>query len=366
MPKISLPLIYAAFLVYVALTLFYWWKYRQISKGKLVKVSVAAGVIIATTYCIFAYNVPDFLGYINSIRIMRNYHTDSSFEPIYAWILKAINYNELGFRFCIFIPAGLCLWYLARRYAERPDVFICCFMILGLFDVANLARSSFSDLVGFIGIFAIWQNPLKLKNSVLFIVCTILALTFHKSAFLILLPFAMSFLPLNRRILKFYLFLVPVAMIIANFALDWLFANYTIDEGYTDDSTNKIVWTYALRKAALYISVAVIWIYPLIKLRHLASRHNYNGYLYRFLFFGLLIWISILPYPMSFFVAERVQSHCILPIIMMFAYMTCKANAKQLRTMRICMGGYAIVHLLSAFYILFFMIMNFMMMSRLL
>lgn len=95
LPPTSLPLITGAFFFFVFFQFYASVQFRQ-------AITYGAGInkygflwFLLFLYSIFAYNSPDFLGYIRALYFGAKSNEIEAFEDIYVWLLREIEYLSL-------------------------------------------------------------------------------------------------------------------------------------------------------------------------------------------------------------------------------------------------------------------------------
>lgn len=354
MPAISLNLVYISYLYLCIMLLYAYNRYHAYVNGHNIKFSTFWILALMFIYCIYAYNVPDFVGHLASIKIIKIFGANAShLEDFYVRIIEFANFDNITFRLIIYIPIFLILYYFATKFTSNKYVFLCCAIMILMNPTANLIRSSLSDYIGYAGILTFYKNRFGIKNIILLSICSVICLYLHKSAFLIFIPFLLSFLPLNKNLIKTYILVFPILAIIGNYIVIKLFQTHFSDSLYNSNETMSN--NYILRKVVVSTILFVIWFYALKKMQGLAILRNFNGYIYRFMFFAFIIWTVSILFPVNHFVAERFFSHCLIPLSLFITYFTIHSPNRVRRNLGVLMICYVIIAILDAYYSVYYL-----------
>lgn len=317
LPPTSLPLIAGAFCFFVLLQVYGY----SILRGSIIYGTQYKNYryiwLSLFLYSIFAYNSPDFLGYIRALYFGAKSDEIESFELIYELLLREIEYNNILFRIISYSITYYFVYKIFINDTANKTIFIGIYIIILLSPISNLVRASIADAVAYTGIFILFKNHKKANRFFKFIIFFSIALTLHKSTFLLLAPLILCFLPFNKNSIRLYLGLYPIlatiVIIIIFFLKDYIGGGY----GSNDFDNNM---SYVIRKVVTTAMTFIVWLKAII----IGYRYNHNkdlyGLTYRFIFYAFLIWIAFLFVPMSHYVAERFMTHCLIPLSLYMSY----------------------------------------------
>lgn len=354
LPPTSLPLITGAFFFFVFFQFYASVQFRQ-------AITYGAGInkygflwFLLFLYSIFAYNSPDFLGYIRALYFGAKSNEIEAFEDIYVWLLREIEYNNILFRIIIYSITYAFIYYIFKHYVLYKGVFLILYIIILLSPISNLVRASMADAVAFLGIFVLYNNHTKANNVFKFIILFSAALLLHKSTFLLIVPLLLSFLPFNNNSVKLYVGFYPAIAIVLVVIV--MILKDVLGGGYASDEFDNNA-AYILRKVVTSGMTFVIWAKVLMLGFKYKNKKDLYGYTYRFLFFSMLIWIGLLFVPMSHYVSERFMSHCLLPLAFYLSYIIgvegCKLRRRTRKSLIFLMFCYAIINILDNIYNLY-------------
>lgn len=297
---------------------------------KSFKLPFYLSIIGLTLFSIFAYCTPDFLGHIMILDIAKQWHgLQFHLEPYYLYVANLTNYNNILFRICVIVPSYVIIYLIIRNFVKNHTLFICCFVIIQLFNASNIIRSNFSDLLFYLG-FLGWCFRKNGLNLLFFILCSIASFYLHKSAFMLFIPFVACLFPLKSKYLKLYILFIPLFIICANYVIQWIFNELFSDSNY-QYTTESYSLSKKIRDYGLYSLIFILWTYILYKLKNYSKEHSFWGYIYRFVFFSLIIWISLFGIEASRYIAQRFYCHTLFPLTFLTSHflVTQKYNARN-------------------------------------
>ena len=283
-------------------------------------------IVIFTMFGIYAYFTPDFLGHLEIIDYIEYHNVDEHhFELVYLLLLNLVKYDNILFRAIIMIIMFGFLYFIGKRFSYNPSLFLFCFAIMALFSYANVIRSSLSDCVIYSGIFIFYWKQ-NIKTFIILLVFSILSVFFHKSVIMISIPLLLSIIITQKIYIKYSIILFPIIVISAKFITSWIFRTYFISsEEYMveiDHALSKVLRNYIYN----FILICT-WGFILLKLYNHADRIDFIGYIYRFLFYSFIIYLSFFFMGYSNYVGDRFGSHCILPLTIAITW--CKQLLKR-------------------------------------
>lgn len=348
MLTISINLIYISFVFYGILQIFSLIKLnKNLYHGKR-EMPIKFVLSFCLIFSVYAYCVPDFAGHALILKLLSE-SKESHIEPFYDWLGKFVNCDYLLFRIIIYSVIYYCLFVIMKKYSANKKIFVLFFIIWMLSSISNLIRSSLSDVIAFLGILAFYRNPGNVKNFLILLIFIIPSFYLHKSAFMLIVPLALSFLPLNKRKSLIYAILFPIITIAANFVMSYLFKTYFVNSSYSS-MQEGINLTYIIRNVVVFCVNFMVWLFIIRKTTYLAHSRTLYGYIYRFLFFGLIIWSATTLLPISSYVGYRFFGHCLIPIVLLATYLASKSSfivKSKLYMYSVCL---VIINIINGYY----------------
>lgn len=159
-------------------------------------------------------------------------------EQAYIFIAKIVGYNYLLFRLIVWGGTALFSYLLGKRLGVNKSLYLFFFVIISL-DIFSFQRGSLAMALGFWG-FSYIIKPFKKSKLLSFCIgLTIIYCStfFHKSAFILIPVFLLSFLRYNKRTIVLLLIGAPV---IAYFMLNYL-ADFLLNLGTDGELINATV-----------------------------------------------------------------------------------------------------------------------------
>ncbi len=295
------------------------------------------------TFGVFAFISADYYSYETLIYRVQILETPLDVEPPYWSLIPWLNYNNTLLRCVLLIPSFLGLWYIFKRYTSDFGISIGLFTIILLNGFSTTIRSSFADVIFFLGAFYFLEKKSKI-SFLLFLFTTIICCVFHKSGFMLIIPFLFTILSGSKSTIKIMLWLFPVGVVIVRILVGVIFSHYFEDSSY-QEHTGYQSGSVLVRDLMYYFLLFLLIAYSLwINRKSLTGTKSFNSYLYKFVFFSTYIWLLLLVSGSSRYLASRFLAHTLIAVIMLISLATLKGNKKFLTTVSIITGMLILVN----------------------
>lgn len=267
------------------------------------------------------YISADYKGYAEAISWMKIYTFTQHMELPYSYLALWLDYSNFWFRFLLSIIAFGATGYILKQYTRKPDLSLAIFMCIYLFTTATILRSSVADVMFYIGLFAIYTKRTA-RSWFLFLILASCSFFLHKTAFMMLVPAILSFIPFRKRVYKLIPWLLPVGIVVGNIVMTYIFETFFPKSVYVGDLADN--------SRAAVLSRAWGWVFMICTYgmilygnRCLLSKDNCNsfeGRVYRYFYWTVIIWIVLVFLPGSHFIAVRFVAHAFIPIVILLSY----------------------------------------------
>ena len=168
------------------------------------------------------YISADYKGYAEAISWMKIYTFTQHMELPYSYFALWLDYSNFWFRIVLSALIFVLTGYILKKYTHKPDLALAIFMCIYLFTTATILRSSVADVIFYIGLFAIYTKRTA-KSWFLFLILAPCSFFLHKTAFMMLVPAILSFIPFRKGFYKFVPWLLPVGIIVGNIVMSYIF-----------------------------------------------------------------------------------------------------------------------------------------------
>lgn len=332
---------------YLGMVLYAFFKYNTFCSRRIQIIRHTKPLILIPLCFIFAllpFFVPDYYGHQMVLSVTQTYGSEKShIEPIYNYLMELTNYDYLLFRLIIIGFGFVLLNRIINTYSLNIDLCWILIVIFFLYPMANIMRSSFSDLICLSGILYFYQKR-YLKNLIICILLFGISLIFHKSAFMIIFPFILSLKKLNKTYFKIFLISLPIIIIISKLLISSLINIYFADNSFASES-DFILSKRILSYISNFISM-LLFTYIIFKGKNLLSYKTLYGYIYRLFFYSYLIWICLLFGGVSHYVPARFISHFYIMVALLIVFLT--LNLKNRNQLFFCVSLYVINIILTS------------------
>lgn len=345
---ILLKYVTLSFIIYcILITTSYLICYRSIIKHSIIHLPFKTVIFILLIFCTFAYFTPDFLGHLNAIQAIKTWgEKGSSLEPIHIKIIQSINYDNIKYRFCLYCIAFICIYIIAKKYVLDTSLFFCIYVICCLFIAANIIRSNICDCICFVGILAFFYRR-KLTSILLLLISLYIGIMFHKSAFMIIIPLMCSIFIRSKKLITFLLISFPILILIGKYITSWIFDSYFENSIYLED--NYYLKSKLIKDIIKNIALAALWVFTILRLKSMSINNNFLAYIYRFLLFSFVIYLSFFFFGYSHYVRDRFSYHCLIPLTIALTWIIPTLNAKRTLQMKNLLLIYVIADYVDAF-----------------
>lgn len=267
------------------------------------------------------YISADYKGYAEAISWMKIYTFTQHMELPYSYFALWLDYSNFWFRIVLSALIFVLTGYILKKYTHKPDLALAIFMCIYLFTTATILRSSVADVIFYIGLFAIYTKRTA-KSWFLFLILAPCSFFLHKTAFMMLVPAILSFIPFRKGFYKFVPWLLPVGIIVGNIVMSYIFETYFPDSIYVNDIAD---YSRSAVVSRAWSWVFMICLYPMILYsnRGLLANHKsaeFESRVYRYFYWVVMIWIVLVFLPGSHYIAARFVSHAFLPIVILLSY----------------------------------------------
>ena len=317
------------------------YNYTIRDKNALVPRSATTLKLLCYIFCLFPFFVPDYEGHQMVVSVTRDYGAEKShIESVYNWLMLITDYDYLLFRLIIISISFYLLNYSISNFGI--DNRLCWYLaiIFIILPLANIIRSTLADMFAFVGILFYYKKR-TLKSLFTCMFFFLIAFIFHKSVFMVVVPFIFSLRKIRRIEFQSYFLILPLLIIVSRIIVAYIFNIYFDKSEYNSEGD------FILSKRILYyIGVLVnimVFYYAIINGRVFLRSGNFIGYIYRFILYSFLIWICLCFSGTSHYVASRFVAHTYLPLILYLAFMT-----RYLRSKRIMLTNITVYVMFSA------------------
>ncbi|MDE6292909.1 MAG: EpsG family protein [Bacilli bacterium] len=178
--------------------------------------------IVGGTFCIIS---ADYYNYTQMLDRLKTWSMSDEVEPIYWVLAKYVEYKVFYFRALILFVYYL-IFSLLVKQLSIPKTIVYNFFIVYLFlIVTTILRSSAADAIMWLGIFYFFRHRGFWTYICLLILCSI-GIVAHKSSFMVILLFALSYIPLKKAFIQFSILSIPVAVLIIRMIVPIIFAKF--------------------------------------------------------------------------------------------------------------------------------------------
>lgn len=327
---------FICWIVYTLIILFAWiFFYKKYSKGRRIRFNAFYAFLICVIFGYFAVITPDYYAYYSFIETVRKWVLPQDVETVYALLIPYLDYDYSLFRAIIVIPAFCLLFDIFRRYAINLQLCISLFILFNLLAFSTTIRSSLADGIFYIGAFA-YIKERSVKSFALCVITTVLCCFFHKSAFMLIVPFLLSFLSIRKNI-KVLIAIFPMAILIGQMVVSYVFVNY-LDKSTYGSYQNYMSGSIMIRDYLQNIIFFILMSYTLWVSRDLLKyRKSFYTVMYKMVFFSEYIWLVCLCIGVSRYLPSRFLAHMIIPILLLVTY-TCQSQNKRYLTTLAILG----------------------------
>lgn len=296
--------------------------------------------LICTIFGLFAVITPDYYAYYGFIEKVRIWILPKDVETLYALLIPYLNYDYLLFRAIIIIPAFCLLFYIFKQYAVDMNLCVSLFVVFNLLSFATTIRSSLADGIFYVGAFLYIRNN-SYKHFIICLGTTVLCCFFHKSAFMLIVPFVASLCHIGKNI-KFLIAIFPVAVILGKIIVSYVFSKY-LEESIYGSYQSYLSGSIMLRDYLQNFVFFMLILYTLWYSRDLLkSKTRFYAILYRLVFFSGYIWGISLCIGVSRYLPSRFLTHMMIPVLLLITY-TCQYHKRKYLTAITILGVAMIV-----------------------
>lgn len=293
---------------------------------------ISRSISKTTIFCCFMvallpFFAPDFEGHQMVLSITKTYGAAKSHvEPVYNYLMEIVEYDYFSFRLVIIGVGFLLLMKIIDKYSIDKNICWITIIIFFIYPMANIMRSSFADIICLFGILSYYRRP-YLKNLIICLLFSAIALFFHKSTFMIIVPFVLSLKVLKKSVLKVFFVSLPIIIIIGRIIISSLINIYFADNSFVTEGD------FILSKRILsYFSNGIniiLFTYIILKGKYLLPDSTLYGYMYRLFLYSYMIWICLLCMGVSHYVPARFISHMYIIIAFLVSFLTVKLKRKK-------------------------------------
>lgn len=342
----SITTVTVSFFWYIAVIMFSYYKCNIacIYKTKPLISTSQIYKFVFFIFALFPFFAPDYYGHHLVVSVTKQYGSEKSHvEPIYNLLMDFTDYDYLLFRLCIIVPGYIILNKIINKFSLYTPLTWYLIGIFFLFPMSNIIRSSLADIIGLTGIFYYYRNR-SLSHLFLCLMLLGIALVFHKSAFMLFVPFILSLKTLNKSVFKIIFICLPIIIMLGRVMILLIANTFFLDNSFMQEGD------FILSKRILsYLTIIVnllLFTYIVHKGKILLPSKTFNGYIYRLFFYAYLIWICLLLVGVSHYVPARFITHFYIVIAFLLTFLI--MNLKIRRQLFICLSIYVANMILSS------------------
>lgn len=267
------------------------------------------------------YISADYKGYTEAIRWMKIYTITQHMELPYCYLALWLDYSNFWFRVVLSVLVFVLTGYILKKYTHKPDLALAIFMCIYLFITATVLRSSVADVIFYTGLFAFYAKR-TVRTFVAFVIFAACSFFLHKTAFMMLVPAILSFIPFRKGVYKLIPWLLPVGIVLGNIVMAYIFETYFPKSVYVNDIAD---YSRSAVVSRAWSRVFMICLYSMILYtnRGLLSDYKsaeFENRVYRYFYWVVMIWIVLVFLPGSHYIAARFVMHAFLPIVILLSY----------------------------------------------
>lgn len=313
-----------------ALCLYSFYNLYRFDKG-FYKFSVSKLFIIGALLSTYCFAAADFYGYRMSLERLEKYFFTENFEEIY-WILALhVDYDNILFRLVLSVIIFACYAIIIKKYAINKTITSYIAFIFLFYNTATILRSSVSDGIIFIGLLYFYQKR-SLSSLLVFGLLFAAGTVLHKSAFMVLAMFLMSFLFKYRTIRIISLCMIPLGIVVIRMMIGFMFRTYFPESAYTElEIPDSRIGIAKIGFNLVFFFCFLITL--LLKGKDLLKTNNklIEG-LYQYTFCTFILWIVFLFSGSARFVADRLLMHASIPMMLLLSYSYLLGNRSVRKT----------------------------------
>ena len=322
---------YTSWAFYLIITIYYYRK-LVIYKPCVYKYPFVKLFCFLCVFSIFNNINGDYYNYIRYLRDMETYLYLENIEYIYHIIAEILNYNNLLFRTIIIASTYILLFFIITRYSKEKKVALVFFICIYWMSFSSSIRSCISDAFFFFGLL-LFVNRKQFFSFVVMLLFITMAMFLHKSIFMLVPCTIISFFPLKKGHVKFYILLLPIWIYIG-----LQFYHYVLNAGYLDGSSylsgEEIEEKNIKAVLVRIISEASIIILTILNLYVNSScqsqKFSLYAYLYKFMVFSMIVYVVLLFFPTSNYVHDRFFMHLAIPNMLLMSYLPYNTKSRKI------------------------------------
>lgn len=316
--------------------------------GKFIPYNVFIILIFVLSWT--GYASSDYFNYIHVLSELKTYLVTPNIEYVYSAIAYFVNYENIAFRAVIFTTIYICVFYIFRNYSKNKNLSLSIFFILFFSSVTSVIRSSLCDAIFYICILPFLYKKTSLRL-ILAIAGGVAAFFFHKSAFILYIPFILCLLRFNRKYYKMLVYCLPIIIMVSFIATTFVFDNFFAESVYREEAMGDSSRSAQIIRAVWIVLWSIIIYVSYSNIINKIKLNNFTGYIFRMAFWFEYIAFILMWNPASPYLYQRVLLHGYVPIVLMLTIILSKKSLNTNKIILIAMG-LSILQNQTAFYLL--------------
>lgn len=268
------------------------------------------------------------------------------YEAIYNWIASLTGSNYWLWRFIIWTPACLFMYFSAKRLSLLNRNFLVSLALFGGFLAFTRGMLGHAMLIFGIIIFGCSHIDNKAIGRIIGLIIIVASYFFHKSIYINIIFAVLALIPFGKNLIKISIPFFPIAVVLASMTVDYILAG-EVDVAYGEgvggigdrtmdylekEKTELTLYGY-IGKAIELIPVyfTVYYLFDRIHTKKYFSKIKYGGlfkYLYRLTYVALYISSAYLFTGASEWISQRFMYMSFFPMVFVFGeVLTTEKNA---------------------------------------
>lgn len=185
----------------------------------------------------------------------------------------------------------------------------------------------------------------NISHILTFLVMIIIGWLLHKSSFMVLFLFAMSFVPLKKVLMQISILSLPIAVIFVKIVIPMIFANYFEDSTYIDaEETSSTIGSV---KRLITLGFNFVFGFYILRQSKGLCKSGMALKMYRIVYWAFYLWCVFYFSGASRFIGERLYAHASLPLFYLVCLLFQNSRLHTRQTLLLFFAAYILIQQLG-------------------